>query len=150
MIEKQEDGDALIHLRVPAATKARWVRESRAEGMRLTGWITRAVEQAMLRAIRIVIPDDLTFSDLHLARDPATGDVSFDWATIERICAASGLDVATFRDAPESHVAGLLVQWYQQHLAHGGAPDPIADDLTDETVAEDAAGQHASHKPGRA
>lgn len=36
--------DALIHLRVPAATKARWVRESRAAGMRLTDWIVEAVE----------------------------------------------------------------------------------------------------------
>lgn len=36
--------DALIHLRVPAATKARWVQKSRAEGMRLTDWITEKVE----------------------------------------------------------------------------------------------------------
>lgn len=36
--------DALIHLRVPAATKARWVRESRAAGMRLTDWIIERVE----------------------------------------------------------------------------------------------------------
>ena len=37
------EGEALIHLRVPAATKARWVRESRAAGMRLTDWITARV-----------------------------------------------------------------------------------------------------------
>ncbi len=37
--------DALIHLRVPAATKARWVRESRAAGMRLTDWIVQRVER---------------------------------------------------------------------------------------------------------
>jgi len=36
--------DALIHLRVPAATKARWVRESRSAGLRLTGWVVAAVE----------------------------------------------------------------------------------------------------------
>lgn len=39
--------NALIHLRVPAATKARWVRESRAAGMRLTDWITDKVESTM-------------------------------------------------------------------------------------------------------
>ena len=38
--------DALIHLRVPAELKARWVRESRAAGMRLTDWIVRRVEPA--------------------------------------------------------------------------------------------------------
>ena len=37
--------DALIHLRVPAATKAAWVRASRAEGLRLGDWIVRRVER---------------------------------------------------------------------------------------------------------
>ena len=36
--------DSLIHLRVPATTKGRWVRASRAAGMRLTDWIVDAVE----------------------------------------------------------------------------------------------------------
>ena len=36
--------DALIHMRVPAAIKARWVRESRDAGMRLTEWIVQRVE----------------------------------------------------------------------------------------------------------
>ena len=65
--------DALIHLRVPAELKARWVRESRAAGIRLTDWIVQRVEA-------------------------------------------------------------------------GGARDPVAEDL----IAEDAAGQPYSHKPGRA
>lgn len=37
--------DALISLRVPAVVKARWVRESRAAGMRLTDWLSSRVEQ---------------------------------------------------------------------------------------------------------
>lgn len=37
--------DSQIHLRVPAATKARWVRESRAAGMRLTEWIVQRVQR---------------------------------------------------------------------------------------------------------
>ena len=36
-----------IHLNVPAATKGRWVRASRAVGMRLTDWIVDAVEAHM-------------------------------------------------------------------------------------------------------
>jgi len=36
--------NALIHLRVPAAVKGRWIRASRAIGMRLTDWIVRAIE----------------------------------------------------------------------------------------------------------
>jgi len=36
--------DAYIQLRISAATKARWVQESRAEGKRLTEWITERVD----------------------------------------------------------------------------------------------------------
>lgn len=36
--------DALIHLRVPAGLKARWVRESRDAGQKLTDWIVQRVE----------------------------------------------------------------------------------------------------------
>lgn len=45
--------DALIHLRVPAETKARWVRRSRAEGMRLTDWIIERVEGKMIKNIEL-------------------------------------------------------------------------------------------------
>jgi len=36
---------AIIHMRVPAELKARWVRESRAAGVRLTDWIIDAVDR---------------------------------------------------------------------------------------------------------
>lgn len=39
--------DALIHLRVPAAIKGRWVAESRKQGQKLTDWIVRRVENDM-------------------------------------------------------------------------------------------------------
>jgi hypothetical protein len=98
---------------------------------------------------KVAIPDDLTFSDLHLARDP-DGSVSFDWAVIERICEASGLPVKTFRDAPEDNISKLIIGWYQAHRQHGGESDPVADDLIAEVVAEEKAGQKVSHQPGRA
>jgi hypothetical protein len=142
--------DATIHLRVPAAVKAAWVRQSRAAGLRLTDWIVDAVEAHMQQQMtKVAIPDGLDFSDLHLARDP-DGSVSFDWAAIERICEASGLPVEMFRDAPEDHVSGLIVGWYRAHRQNGGEADPVAEDLISEVVAEDNAGQTVSHQPGRA
>lgn len=142
--------DSLIHLRVPAATKGRWVRASRAAEMRLTDWIVNAVETYMHQQMKkVVIPDDLKFSDLHLARD-SDGDVSFDWGVIERICEASGLPVEIFRDAPEDNVSGLIVGWYQAHCQQGGERDPVADDLIAEVAAEEKAEQIISHQPGRA
>lgn len=139
--------DALIHLRVPASTKARWVRASRQAGLRLTDWIARIVEAHMVTTI--TIPDGVQFSDLQLARDP-DGALSFDWAPLERICAVSNIDIALLRDGPEDNVAGLLAAWYAEHLRRGGARDPVQDDLIAETMAEDARGQSVSHQPGRA
>lgn len=118
--------------------------------MRLTDYITCAVEAHMQQQMtKVAIPNDLNFSDLRLARDP-DGSVSFDWAVIERICEASGLPVELLRDGPEDNIAGLLIGWYQAHRQRGGGTDPVAEDLLGEVHAEDAAGQHVSHAPGRA
>ena len=143
--------DSLIHLRVPAATKARWVRESRAAGMRLTDWIVQCVEsEPMKKKTNISIPLGMVFSDLGLARDQTTGDVSFDTSVIERIEIESGLSAGFFMEQPEDALAALITTWYSQHLAAGGERDPVADDLITEARAEDAAGQPYSHAPGRA
>lgn len=142
--------DATIHLRVPAAVKGRWVRASRAAGMRLTDYITTAVETHMQQQLtRLEIPEGVAFSDLRMARDP-DGHVSFDWGVIERICAASSMPVELLREGPEDNVAGLIIGWYCAHRERGGAADPVADDLLAEVRAEDAAGQPYSHAPGRA
>lgn len=42
------DPEALVHLRVPASVKGRWVRESRAEGLRLTDWLIQRIEQSSI------------------------------------------------------------------------------------------------------
>lgn len=140
--------DALIHLRVPAATKGRWVRASRAAGKRLTDWITEAVEAHMAQhAAKIVIPEGLDYSALKLARDP-DGAVSFDWTPVRLICEASGIDVARFREAGEDALSGLLVAWYREHLSRGGARDAVQDDLLAEVEAEERIGQRVSLPPG--
>ena len=82
------------------------------------------------------IPEGVTFADLALSRDPVTGDVSFDWAPIEAICSANDFDVALFRDTDEGNVAGFLVSWYTAHLAAGGPPDLVAEQLIAEVEAE--------------
>ena len=102
-----------------------------------------------MKPVTIAIPDGVEFSDLRLARDP-DGAVSFDWTPIERICAASGIAVAVFRDAPEDNVSGLITAWYRDHLARGGAPDPVQEDLIAEAAFEDQLGGGMSHAPGRA
>ena len=146
------DGEALIHLRVPVAVKARWVRESRAASMRLTDWITQCVDSTLTQQMtaHIVIPDDVQFSDLKLSRDTSTGDIEFDWAPIERICIASGIDISVLRDQDEGNLAELLTVWYRAHRDAGGEPDSAMDDLIAEAAAEDDRGGGYSHRPGRA
>lgn len=140
-----------IHLRVPAITKARWVRESRAAGMRLSDWIIQRMEApTMKKTTTIAIPAGLDFSALALARDPRTGDVSFDTTVIAQIEAASGLPEGHFMGQDEDALAQLITGWYRMHLAAGGMRDPVADDLMAEAAAEDAVGQPYSHQPGRA
>ena len=98
----------------------------------------------------ISIPQGLAFAALRLARDPATGDVSFDTAVIERIEKESGLPAGFFMGQHEDAVASLITGWYSAHRAAGGAPYHVAEDLLSEVRAEDAAGQPYSHQPGRA
>lgn len=50
--------DALIHLRIPAETKVRWVRESRNEGKRLTYWIIEKIEGTKMHTMYIYRTED--------------------------------------------------------------------------------------------
>lgn len=142
--------DALINLRVPAATKGRWVRASRAAGQRLSDYIVAAVENYMQQQLtRLQIPDGIRFADLKLARDP-DGAVSFEWSVVERVCRENGLPIEIMQDIPQDNVSGLLAAWYRAERADGGPADKTMDDLLEEVSAEDAAGQNVSHEPGRA
>lgn len=98
------------------------------------------------RALLITIPEGLPFSALRLSRE-SNGDVSFDTAVVRQICEASGLDQEQILDDGEDAVSGLIVAWYGVHRRDGGPPDPVADDLIAEALAE---GERGSHKPGTA
>ena len=143
---------ATIVIKAPTATKNRWVRQSQREGLKLSDWINKQVEASVSHQIqaRIVIPADVQFADLKMARDPRTGDMAFDWAPIERICEASGIDIRLFREQSEDSVGGLLTQWYAQHRAAGGQPDQAFDQLIAEADIEETHGHGFSHAPGRA
>ena len=98
---------------------------------------------------KIIFPPGVEFSDLRLCRD-AAGRVTFEWRPIAAICEASGLELTLFSEGPEDNVASLMVHWYHQHLANGGARDAIQDELIAETIFEDHHGDGTSHMPGHA
>jgi len=74
-----------IVITAQAGTKNRWVRQSQREGLKLSDWIIKQVEASVSQQIqaRIIIPSDVQFAELKMARDPKTGDMAFDWAPIE-------------------------------------------------------------------
>jgi hypothetical protein len=91
--------------------------------------------------VGFAIPDGVAFADLKLARHLPTGDVSFDWAPIEKICEANGLDVAVLRESHEDNVGAFLAAWYDSHRAAGGPIDLVAEQLLSEVQAEEGRGQ---------
>ena len=103
-----------------------------------------------MKSTPIAIPEGVAFADLRLARDPQTGDVSFNTAIIDQVERESGLPAGFFMGQPEDALAALITTWYSQHLAAGVERDAVADDLIAEARAEDAAGQPYSHAPGQA
>lgn len=87
--------------------------------------------------IKITIPPDINFSDLKLSRDPSTGEVEFEWAPIEKLCAFNELDINIYKKCHEDNVAGLIFAWYIEHLNAGGDRDPTQDQIIAEVRDED-------------
>jgi hypothetical protein len=89
-----------------------------------------------IRSLYLTIPPDVNFSDLNLQRDSVTGDLTFEWAPIERICEASGIKPEDLMEKSEETFPELLIAWYQVHLDNGGAPDRVEEQILAEVEAE--------------
>lgn len=89
--------------------------------------------------IHVSIPEDISFADLHLQRNQQTGDVIFEWAPIEAICEASGIDIEVFREGNARKISSFILSWYNAHRFAGGTPDLVAEQL----IAEHEAGKLA-------
>ena len=102
------------------------------------------------QAVHISIPEGVKIESLELKRNPTTGNLSFSWAPIEAICAASGLDITLFRNQDEGNVADLLLHWYTEHLNQGGVRNDVLERLLAESELEQALGEDIGTRgPGR-
>lgn len=99
--------------------------------------------------VDIVIPSDVAFADLELKRD-VDGSVQFNWAPIEAICEASGIDSQSLKKAAGGSVAALLVHWYIAHLGRGGSPDQVQEELMTDAWTEDWGPSQHTFPPGHA
>ncbi|WP_157269537.1 hypothetical protein [Azohydromonas aeria] len=103
-----------------------------------------------MRELRVTIPEGVEFADLRLSRDVANGRVRFSMAPIAAICEASALDLGEIVDGDEPLVVLLIAAWYRAHRSGGGAPDPVQEDLLEETRLEIEHGGGFSYAPGHA
>jgi hypothetical protein len=109
-----------------------------------------AMEESGMRQLRVTIPDGVEFADLHLSRDADDGQVRFKMAPIEAICEASALDLDALVQGPRPLVGLLIAAWYEAHIAQGGAPDPVQEDLMEEARLEVEHGGGFTYPPGHA
>jgi hypothetical protein len=103
-----------------------------------------------MRQLRVTIPEGVEFADLRLTLDSDNGRVRFRMEPIAAICKASDLDLAELVDGPVPLVVPLIAAWYRVHVSEGGAPDPVQEDLLEETRLESELGGGFSYAPGHA
>jgi hypothetical protein len=78
--------------------------------------------------LTLKLPEGYTFADLKIRRcdDDA---IDLDMDLVKRICNINGLNFDKVCQNPGPVVTTILTVWYKSHLAEGGAPDPLMEEL---------------------
>lgn len=78
--------------------------------------------------LTLKLPEGYTFADLKIRRceDDA---IDLDMDLIQLICKINGLDFQKVLQNPGPVVTSVLTVWYKQHLAEGGSPDALMEEL---------------------
>lgn len=78
--------------------------------------------------LTLKLPEGYAFSDLKIRRceDDA---IDLDMDLVKLICNINGLDFVKVCQNPGPVVTTILTVWYKTHLASGGAPDALMEDL---------------------
>ena len=78
--------------------------------------------------LTLKLPEGYTFADLKLRRcDDAAIDLDMD--LVKTICTINGLDFNKVLQNPGPVVTSILTIWYKTHLAEGGQPDALMEEL---------------------
>ncbi len=78
--------------------------------------------------LSLKLPEEHIFEDLKLRRcDDAAIDLDMD--LVKKICLLNGLDFDKVLTNPGPVVSTILTVWYKSHLAEGGSPDPVMEQL---------------------
>jgi hypothetical protein len=78
--------------------------------------------------LTLKLPEGYAFSDLKIRRceDDA---IDLDMDLVKLICQINGLDFAKVLQNPGPVVTSILTVWYKSHLAAGGQPDALMEEL---------------------
>ena len=78
--------------------------------------------------LTLKLPEGYTFADLKLRRceDDA---IDLDMDLVKLICKINGLDFQKVLQNPGPVVTSVLTIWYKKHLAEGGTPDSLMEEL---------------------
>lgn len=78
--------------------------------------------------LTLKLPEGYSFADLKLRRceDEA---IDLDMDLVKLICKINGLDFQKVLQNPGPVVTSILSIWYKTHLAEGGAPDVLMEEL---------------------
>ena len=78
--------------------------------------------------LSLKLPEGYSFADLKLRRcdDDA---IDLDMNLVQTICNINGLDFDKVLQNPGPVVTSVLTVWYKSHLAQGGEPDALMEEL---------------------
>jgi hypothetical protein len=77
--------------------------------------------------LTLKLPEGYTFADLKIRRCDDAIDLDMD--LVKLICNLNGLDFEKVCQNPGPVVTTILTVWYKSHLAGGGEPDALMEEL---------------------
>lgn len=78
--------------------------------------------------LTLKLPEGYSFADLKIRRC-ADDAIDLDMDLVKLICQINGLDFAKVCQNPGPVVTSILTVWYKSHLASGGKPDALMEEL---------------------
>lgn len=78
--------------------------------------------------LTLKLPEGYVFADLKLRRC-ADDAIDLDMDLVKLICNINGLDFDKVCQNPGPVVTSILTVWYKSHLAQGGQPDALMEQL---------------------
>lgn len=78
--------------------------------------------------LTLKLPEGYSFADLKIRRC-ADDAIDLDMDLVKLICQLNGLDFEKVCQNPGPVVTTILTIWYKSHLAEGGQPDALMEEL---------------------